>query len=354
MRYLCCDLGGTTANWAVFDEASNSFIFQSSPLNSSHEDFYAMMDFFLAAYGEKFPEKNNVIENTTFAVAGHTDHTKVRPTNIKGWEVNIVTANSILIDHGHHGYSSIINDFEALGYGILFLYERGISPEDVEPILGRLKFGPARQGQDVSSKTLVCGPGTGLGIACLVDGLIKDGFPYIFSSEGGHRTFAPETVDEYRYLSEDGVFQGKQSYENLLSHNGMREIYNYFRREDYSAEPNYSISSQEIIMLAGHGQDQAATDTIEMFCEALANFCGNEALTFNCDKAVFLWGGTLKNLPIELLKARFKRHYGDRVNFSDRISAIPVVLLRNQETALLGCVHRSRFEVEHMKPKKID
>ena len=346
--YLCCDLGGTIADWAIYDPETEEFVFRAKMEISAYEDFYEMLENVLVEYGKQdadFPP----IQNTTLGIAGPTDHEIVRVTNIEGWEINIVTVNDILEDHGHAGFSSIINDFEALGYGILYMFEHGFDREQLLQIYGRFKSGPPRPGERRGTRSMICGPGTGLGIASIVDGLHKDGFPYIISSEGGHHTLAPENSEQFRLLGRSGKFNDKISYEEALSHAGLKYMYNYFRREDYSAEPNYSITSEEIISLASNGRDQAATDSIELFCELLANFCGNTALTFNTDNTVFLWGGVLLKMPVDLLIARFKRDFADRCSHGARISRVPVVLMKNPDLPLLGCVHRSEFEVEYLK-----
>lgn len=344
--YLCCDLGGSIADWAVYDPNSANFIFRKKKEVSFYEDFYEMMDNVLEEYSKQ-DEGFAPITNTTLGIAGPTDHDIVSVTNIEGWEINIRTVNDILEEHEHNGFSSIINDFEALGYGILHLFKHGFNNDHVQKIYGRFKTGPARQGESRGTRSLVCGPGTGLGVASVVEGLQKEGFPYIISSEGGHHTMAPENAEQLRFLMSSGKSTDKISYEDILSHAGLRELYNYFRREDYSAEPNYSITSEEIILLARSGGDQAAIDSIELFCELLANFCGNTALTFNTDNTIFLWGGVLLKMPIDLLTARFKRDYANRCNHSTRISRVPVVLMQNEDLPLLGCVHRSEFEIEH-------
>lgn len=349
--YLCCDLGGTVADWAVYNTETKEFIFRINMKVSDFGDFYDMLDKVLEEYGKQ-GEEFGQISNTTLGVAGPTDHNSVKVTNIVGWEVNNQTVNDFLEEHGHEGYSSIINDFEALGYGVLYLLENGFDREKMVPIYGRFNPRPARTGEHPRTRSLICGPGTGLGIASIVDDLNKDGFPYIISSEGGHHTLSPESAEQFRLLNRSDSFQGMISYEEVLSHAGLKNLYNYFRREDYSAEPNYSISSDQIITLATSGKDQAATDAIEMFCEILANFCGNSALTFNTDKAIFLWGGVLLDLPKDLLQSRFKRDYTDRCNLSSQVSRVPVVLMTDKNLPLYGCVHRSDYEVKHLKGKE--
>jgi len=333
----------------VFETEENQFVFRSELGTADHEDFYEMMDHFLVAYESHLGADAKMIRNATFGVAGPTNHQSVCPTNIEGWEINTQTTNAILEDHGHKGFSSIINDFEALGYGVLRLFEAGFTKDEFEPIYGRFRTTPARVGEDIGYRSLVCGPGTGLGVACLVEGLMKDGFPFIFSSEGGHTSMAPETPEQLRFLGDGQTFNGKQSYEHALSHVGLRNIYNFFRKADYNAEPHYSISSKKIVELATDG-DQAATDSIELFCELLANFCGNAVLSFNCDRGVFLWGGALRIMPADLITSRFKKYYARRCSHSDRVARVPVVLLTNPEVPLLGCVHRSVFEVEYADP----
>ncbi|MGB5067923.1 MAG: glucokinase [Albidovulum sp.] len=344
MRFLCCDLGGTSADWGIYDQRAKDFVFRTSLRTVEFDDFYEMMDHLLAAYASQFKHEISKIQHFVVGVAGPVGAESVRPTNLEGWEVKSITLNSILRDHGHNEKSTIINDFESLAYGVLFKLSTGFSENDFQPIYGRLKTGIVRTGEDIGIRSLVCGPGTGLGIACLVEGLEMAGLPYIISSEGGHQSMAAETSEQYRYLGEGGSFRGKISYEECLSHAGLVEIYNHFRREDYAAEPNYSITSSEVSFLASQGKDQAATDAIELLCEILANFCGNSALAFNADRGVFLWGGVMSKIPVDLLRARFKRLYVDRCKLDDRVAKVPVVLLNDRDLPLLGCAHRASFE----------
>lgn len=346
MMYLCCDLGSETADWGVYDPSQREFIFRRELATPAYEDFYEMLDDFLIKYRRQLGESPGKIINTTFAIGGPTNHKVVRPTNIEGWQIKTETTNSILEDHGHEPYSSIINDFEALGYGILYLFDKGFSPDDVIPVYGKFRTGPPRVGEEIGPRSMICGSGAGLGLSCVVQGVLRDGYPYILTSEGGHHSIAPETPEQYRLLGEDGTFRGGISYEWALSRDGLRNLYNFFRREDYNAEPNYGISEDMILAIATSGKDQAATDAIELFCELLANFCGNSVLTFNCDRAVFLWGSILRELPLELIKGRFKRYYTDRFMHGDEVAQVPVVLLQNKDIPMLGCVHRSRYEIE--------
>jgi len=351
MRFLCCDLGGTQADWGVFDSAENKFVHSKGLPTSPYDDFYIMMDEYLKLYDMELGSDAKKIVKATFGIAGPTKNKTVQPTNIPGWKINTLTIDDLLSEYGHTCSSTLINDFEALGYGIIALMDRGLESSDFERIHGVFKTAPPRPGEEVGTRSIVCGPGTGLGVACLVDGLMKDGLPFIFSSEGGHHTLAPESNQQLRILMTDGILDEKWSYESVLSHSGLRRVYNFFRKADHGASANGNITTPEIAKLAGELGDQAAQDAIQFFCEVLANFCGNIVLTFNCDKAVFLWGGALQSIPRDTLHSRFKRHYHQRCKHSDIVGNVPVVLLTNKEIPLLGCARYSASEVTSPKDK---
>jgi glucokinase len=333
---LCCDLGGTTADWAVYNADTREQLFVRPFEVEKSEDFYAMLDTVLVEARRSLAGHDLNICHTTIGVCGPIGSEKAIPTNIQGWEVRKSTVSSILEEHGHRPDLTLINDFEALGYGILYLNQNGFGENDISPIYGRFRTGPRRIGEFAGHRSLVCGPGTGLGVACLIEGLEHYKAPFVLSSEAGHMSFAPETAEQHRFLTRGGSSFEKISYESALSHSGLREIYNFYRQEDHREAPNYGISSREIVALSQGRGDQAAIDAVDLFCEILAGFCGNMVLAMNCDRAVFLWGGAMRLLPPDLLKTRFQRLYGARCNLSERVANTPVVMLRNKNIPLLG------------------
>jgi glucokinase len=339
--YLCCDLGGSNSDWAVFNPKNLECIYRRQISNRDFYDFYGILDEFLSSYS--LLSDHPTITFSTLGIAGRIDGSRVSLTNIEGWDVSLDTVNSTLSDHGHAPESVLINDFEAIGYGILYLNEHGFDKDDIVEVHGRFRPGASRTGESPRSRSVICGPGTGLGVSCLVDGLMKDGLPFILSSEGGHHSFAPETADQYRVFGGSEKFTGKTSYESVLSKRGLVNLYNMYRKTYGSAEADYNVEAEKIIELSTRNGDQAAIDAVDLFVSILANFCGNIALTFNCDKAVYLWGATLPKIPSALLSARFKIIYPDRCGHRERIARVPVVLVRNPEIPLLGCAYRSTF-----------
>jgi glucokinase len=341
LAILCCDLGGTTADWALYEIGSQEQIFIRTLDVANSEDFYAMLDTVLVEARQSLAGEELDIRHTTIGVCGPISSDKAIPTNIQGWDVRTSTAASILDEHGHSPNLTLINDFEALGYGILHLNQIGFQETDFSPVYGKFRMGPRRIGEFAGYRSLACGPGTGLGVACLVEGLENFRTPFVLSSEAGHMSFAPETAEQHRFLTKAGSSFEKISYESALSHSGLREIYNFYRQEDHKETPHYGISSGEIVLLSQKSRDQAAIDAVDLFCEILAGFCGNMALAMNCDRAVFLWGGVMRLLPPDLLKSRFQRFYAARCSLSERVSSTPVVMLRNKNIPLIGGMARA-------------
>ena len=148
-----------------------------------------------------------------------------------------------------------------------------------QSVYGQFRPRAAQPGQEIGGRSFICGPGTGLGVSCVVEGLTQGGLPYILSSEGGHHSLAPETVDQYRFLAHSDKFQGKRSYEEVLSGPGLRNVYNFFRVEDFGKDADHDISPETIVRSSTRG-DPVAAAAVEFFCEALAAFCGNRCGRF--------------------------------------------------------------------------
>eukprot|EP00461_Guttulinopsis_vulgaris_P004092 UN04093 len=112
---------------------------------------------------------------------------------------------------------TLINDFEAVGYGCL-----GLTADQYVQIGGDTPRPEAPIG--------VIGPGTGLGEAYLTGD--KRGAPYtVHGSEGGHSTYGPVTMEEFKlvqYIQEEYNVT-HVSWERVCSGTGIRSVYRYFK-----------------------------------------------------------------------------------------------------------------------------
>lgn len=174
------------------------------------------------------------------------------------------------------------------------------------------------------------------------------GLPYIQTSEGGHYPFSPEAdwKDSIKLVKH---IQKVQSNENLLSHRGIKKIYNYFLYEA-KKKPNYKYTYKKIIQLALSGNNEAV-DTLKFICEYLGALSGNMANVFNCNDSIFVWSYTLKDIQIDFLRDHFQERFSDRPKHGTKICKIPVFLIMNDNFPLYGCAYYSECYVNNLNKK---
>ncbi len=140
--YICCDLGGTNARFGVYEPPLGQIlpISKKSYPNKNFADFYECFENYLAFLNEQ-PQKFS-IKHTSLAIAGRVD--KERKTGVltagavwRSIELNEMT--EILSAYEHSQSTSMINDFEALGYGVLLWKELGLKEEDFQNIFGNFR-----------------------------------------------------------------------------------------------------------------------------------------------------------------------------------------------------------------------
>ena len=80
MRFLCCDLGGTQADWGVFDSAENKFVHTKGLPTSPYDDFYIMMDEYLKLYDAHSDTSDQVFRRHMISHSGVSDHPEMTPS----------------------------------------------------------------------------------------------------------------------------------------------------------------------------------------------------------------------------------------------------------------------------------
>jgi glucokinase len=84
---LCCDLGGTTADWARYDAGSKDQLLTRTLKVENSEDVYAMLDAVLVEAQRSLPGQDLAITHTTIGVSGPIGSDKAIPTNIQRFMV---------------------------------------------------------------------------------------------------------------------------------------------------------------------------------------------------------------------------------------------------------------------------
>lgn len=235
---------------------------------------------------------------------------------------------------------ALINDFSAVGFGVL-----GLAPSDIHTLqAGKLR---------INSPIAVIGAGTGLGQGFL----IQHGSRYeIYPSEGGHADFAPRSELEFqllKYLLEK--FQiNRISVERVVSGQGIVAIYQFLRDRQIAREtpevgdlirqwereigkPEKSVDPGAVIaQAAAADQDTLSSEAMQLFVSAYGAEAGNLALKLLPYGGLYVAGGiAAKNLAL-MQSGKFLEAFIDKGRMRSLLIDIPVHIVLNPQVGLIG------------------
>ena len=212
----------------------------------------------------------------------------------------------------------IVNDFEAVALSLPLL-----TAADVTAI-GSGKPEPG-------APMAVLGPGTGLGVACLI---ASSKGPVTIPSEGGHATLA-STCERG-----DGIIRqlrqrfGHVSAERAISGNGLENIFQAIAALDGLEVGRRSAA--EITTGALDGECQIACEALDRFCAFLGSFAGNVALTFRARGGIYLAGGISPRILDFMVRSEFRTRFEAKGRFRSYLEAIPSYVIIHPAAAFLG------------------
>lgn len=221
----------------------------------------------------------------------------------------------------------LLNDLEATAYGILWLRSDELEVLNVG--------NPPKKRQALA--LIAAGTGLGEGI------LFWDGKSYRpMPSEGGHTDFAPnndQEIELLRYLRGQYLHV---SYERLLSGPGLHTIYE-FLRDTKKNEPTWLAEKirvgnppAEIAQAGLQGQAEIAKQALELFAAIYGAEAGNLALKALSLDGVYVGGGIAPKLITKLQDGTFMKAFTNKGRYKRLMSQMPVKVIMNQHTALLG------------------
>jgi glucokinase len=322
MILLAGDIGGTKTNLAVY--SSKSGVTKPLAEHSFPSENYPDLESILHEFLEK--EKPQ-IDSACFGVAGPVISGRADITNL-GWTIdenNLAQEFKLPLVH-------VMNDLVATAYFVPHL----TSKKDVYPLN---KGSPIMNGN-----IAVIAPGTGLGEASLI---WDDSRYHPIASEGGHCDFAPDGEAQINMLQDLRRLWEHVSWERVCSGPGIRNIYNYYHKDPIFAYEKAAIEKET----AGKEDpvpfivDKALTDkapcstcqdTLNTFTEILGAEAGNLALKVLATGGVYLGGGIPQKILPALTKGLFMQAFQRKGRMADLLTRIPVQVIMNPRTALLG------------------
>ncbi|MCZ6889686.1 MAG: glucokinase [Gammaproteobacteria bacterium] len=302
-RVLAADIGATRARFAVFDE--NGHCEQASFESSAHADGAVLAERFLHDLGLD-------VAACCVAVAGPVTNGVGETTN-SGLRID----RAELVRRLQLDAVAVVNDLVALGHGLRELPESGF-----RQIGGRA---------DATGAKAVLAPGTGLGMAVLVD----DGdATRCLASEGGHAPFAPADPLEQEVLGLLFAELGYVSWEDVVSGPGLERLYRAVCQV-WGSKP-VQRGAPVIAELGMSMTDPVCHQTLGMFCAILGSAAGSLALTSCATGGVYIGGGIVPQILEFLIDSAFRRRFDERGSMSAYVRSIPIYAVLDADTGLKG------------------
>lgn len=314
---LAGDIGGTNTRLALVEERDGRLVpvAQARVRSREHASLETVVRAFLTAHPEP-------VTRAAFGIAGPVRRGVCDATNLP-W---IVDAAHLGREFGI-GRIGLINDLEANAWGIPEL-----TPDD----FALLQTGAP----EAEGNLALVSAGTGLGKA----GVHWDGSRHRpFATEGGHADFAPRNELETALLAYLLTQFPRVSVERVVSGPGLQNIYRFLRETGRGEEPVWLTErmrsgdpSAVISQAALAGESAICSQALDLFVTLYGAEAGNFALNVLAAGGVFLGGGIAPKILPRLKDPVFLNAFLGKGRMRPLLEAMPVRVILNEDTALLG------------------
>lgn len=322
-RTLLGDIGGTNARFALVTDE------RMGPIETLKVADYPDFGLALAAFLDR--HRNGLpISGAVFGVAGSVEANRSILTN-SGW---IIDADRLRKTFDMPGVR-VINDFKAVAWSLPHL-----TPRDLFAIGGGE--------QAAAAPAVVLGPGTGLGLACLVP---RPCDPFVVTTEAGHATLPGTNAREDAVIAHLRVCFGHISVERALSGAGLVNLYQSLAAIDHLSVPPRKPS--EITEAALRGSCPTSREAVDMFCAMLGTVAGNAALTFDARGGVYIGGGIAPRISEYLACSQFRARFEAKGRFQTYVAAIPSWVIMHPDPAFIGLQRLATRSSSDSKPPHV-
>jgi len=322
---LAADIGGTNSNFGVCQLHDNHIILLASYHAKSKEitDFAALvvqiMDQIKTDYGI-------VPKEACFGAAGVIANNQVR---VELTNIGIIIDLKKIKQKVNFEHISLINDFEAVGYGIPY-----VQPDTLIVVN---KGKPRKH----SAKAII-GAGTGLGKSIM--GYVPQIKKYIpLPSEGGHADFPAQTEKELQLIEfiKKEVGRCNVSYEDVLSGYGIGRIFKFlgtiksYEETEISREMKYNGYHPDKIF-AQWRKDKRCHDTFVWYSRFYGICAKNFALEALSLGGLYIAGGiAAKNLPLFEIPG-FMDEFINCGKQEALLKEVPIIVISDYNVSLYG------------------
>jgi len=367
---LAADIGGTNTRLMLYNVDSNDpcvfrtlgsgkvapgqLILNKKYMNENYDSFISVVKQFFHDAGVN---DNKPPVAACLAVAGPVKDNTVCFTNRKNWTINGDELATAL------GIKSIklINDFLAVGYGLLTLG-------------GEHDILVLQEGERNLSAPIACiGAGTGLGQCYLTPS--KDGSYQCFPSEGGHAEFAPRDDFEIgllKFLMKKFNQKHRVSVERVISGHGLENIYEYLctinpNKIDQTVHKKIQEAGDlKAAIIATNNHNELCSKAMDTFITAYGAEAGVAALKWLPFGGLYITGGmTPKNIDLIATgpNGKFMKALKDKGRVSGILNNIPIYAVLVEDVGERGAhfmaykefqeIMKSSKEVKEVKKSSI-
>lgn len=335
---LAGDIGGTNTNLAImgYTDKKMTYIFSLHFKSQKIKDLIEPINTILKVAKDEYDIE---ISKSCLAVAGPINPEKnyCKLTNTKfSVDANKILKNTLL------GSFSLINDFEAIGYGIEFLDKNNENDIIQLPHPKNCFPKPAKKGTIV-----VVGAGTGLGKCIVV--YDRNRLKYItLPSEGGHADFAPDNDIEWELMNffKKNILKTKHhpSYDKILSGFGIEGIYSFFKYKKMFPSTKFTkeidSSENKPTLISKHSKkDKTCAKVIDVFIRIYARFARNAALDPLSFEGLYVAGGIASKNIEKFKEGTFMKIFENNISMKEILKKIPVFVIMNYDASLYGAAN---------------
>jgi glucokinase len=220
----------------------------------------------------------------------------------------------------------LVNDFAAMAHSVAAL-----AGEELVAIGGS---SPNRGGN-----LLVCGPGTGFGVAMLLQ---TSRGPFAAATEAGHMRLGATTDEEARVFRKLANDPRGIAVEELLSGRGLIALHRALNGE--------AATTDEVIRDANSSRPSAAA-TMTFFMRVFGRVVGDLTLACNARGGVYLGGGIGRALAPLYPTAPFRAAFEAHPPYEAQLRAVPIHVIMHESPGLIGALQIARSEFPATPPR---
>lgn len=305
---LVCDIGGTNVRVAIVREPGADVELLAHLKTADFPDLGATIE----TAAKTCPVRGrSMIACGAGPIAGRSLHL----TNGE-WKID----GPALADRLQLAQGLLLNDFEAQALALPALRAEWLR-----------SIGPAGAATSGQGMRLVLGPGTGLGVAGLLE---TEGRYLPLSSEAGHMTFGPLGAEEEGFWPHLERVAGRVSAESVISGPGMVRVHR--ARLAAAGRPVPQLDGVAIVDRALQDRAGEEARTARVFWRLVARFAGDMAIAFLARGGVTLGGGVLPRMFDLLDAAEFREAFEAKAPMDGLARSIPTQLVAAPDAVLAG------------------